>query len=322
MGGAGTSWPPVLVVVVVPPVLPVLPVLPELPDVDELVLLDVDEEVEPPDPPVEVVVVLTPPVVVEVVVVEPPVVVVVEPPVVVVELCGLSGLPPVLVDPPDEEELDEDELEDDELDEELDPPVLVDEEVDPPEVEVEPPEVEVEVEPPEVVVETTTLPPPELPPPKKPPKKPPPKPPYPPPPITTGVEPPPPPTIGWGGGGGTYCGTAATATSGSQHGAFWITRRIRLVLRGAWRTTRFTCGRLTCLTCLTLRYSVLAAAGSATWTAPPPTTAQPAAQADSFARAIRTDISVALFRGRAMRGNRVCPAISHTPYAANNAGSS
>jgi hypothetical protein len=29
---------------------------------------------------------------------------------------------------------------------------------------------------------------------------------------------------------------------------------------------------------------------SATWTAPPPMIAQPAAQADSFARAIRTDI--------------------------------
>jgi len=64
-----------------------------------------------------------------------------------------------------------------------------------------------------------------------------------------------------------YCGTAATATSGSQQGAFWMTRRMRLVLRGAWRTTRFTCGRFTCFTCLTcliLRYWFWAAGGSAT----------------------------------------------------------
>ena len=223
-----------------------------LPEVEELVLLDVD----PVDPPVvEVVVDVDPPVVV---VVDPPVVVVVEPPV-VVELCGLSGLPPVLVLPPEEDELDdEDELDEDELD----PP---DVEVEPPEVEVEPPEVEDDVDPPEVVVETTTLPPLEPPPPKKPPKKPPPKPPPPPPPITTGVLPPPPLTIGCGGGGGTYCGTAAIATSGcSQQAGFSMTRRMRLILRGAWRTTRLTGWRFTCLTCLILRYSVVAAWGSAT----------------------------------------------------------
>jgi hypothetical protein len=210
-------------------------------------------------------------------------------------------LPPVL--PPEEEELDDEELDEDE---ELDPPVLVeveppDVEVEPPEVEVEPPEVEDEVEPPEVVVETTTLPPLDPPPPpKKPPKKPPPKPPRPPPPITTGPPPPPPPvTSGCGGGGGTYCGTATIGTSGcSQQVVVLTIRRMRLVSRWGWArcTTRFTGLRGSCLTCLTLRYCVWAAGGSATWTAPPPTAAHPAAQADSFARAIRTDISVALFR--------------------------
>src|SRR5687768_14344630 len=59
------------------------------------------------------------------------------------------------------------------------------------------------------------------------------------------------------------------------------------------RTKRFTGFLIGWATfaCLTLRYSTDFACFSATWTAPPPTTAQPAAQADNFARAIRTDIS-------------------------------
>jgi hypothetical protein len=40
------------------------------------------------------------------------------------------------------------------------------------------------------------------------------------------------------------------------------------------------------------RYWPSFAGVSATWTAPPPISAHPAAQAESFARAIRTDISV------------------------------
>jgi hypothetical protein len=52
------------------------------------------------------------------------------------------------------------------------------------------------------------------------------------------------------------------------------------------------------LAIFTLRYSVFADWVSATWTAPPPIIAQPAAQADSFARAIRTDMMFALFVSR------------------------
>ena len=47
------------------------------------------------------------------------------------------------------------------------------------------------------------------------------------------------------------------------------------------------------LTCFT--YRTWAAGASATCTAPPPTTAPPAAIADNFTRAIRTDISSAFF---------------------------
>lgn len=72
--------------------------------------------------------------------------------------------------------------------------------------------------------------------------------------------------------------------------------RTRLVVRGAsLRTMRlaFFTG-CAVLAILSLRYSVVADCVSATWTAPPPMIAQPAAQADNFARAIRTDISVSL----------------------------
>jgi hypothetical protein len=327
IGGAGTSWPPVLVVDPVLPVEPVLPVLDEvLDEVDELVLLEVDEDVDPVDPP-EVA----------------PLDVEVEPPELLLEddeppeeeellpelpwlelpwlelpwlelppwqsLPGLQygGFPPVL--PPEEDdELDEEEELDEDDEEELDPPLLV--EVEPPDVEVEPPDVE--VEPPEVVVETTMLPPLEPPPPpKKPPKKPPPNPPSPPPPITIGI-PPPSATIGCGGGGGMYCGTATIAISGcSQHSVFLMTRRIFLVSFGvsAFLTTRLT----GFFTSLTLRYWVSAAGFSAMWTAPPPTTAAPAATADNFARAIRTDISMLSFAFLSWRACRsvkpVCPCI-------------
>lgn len=68
--------------------------------------------------------------------------------------------------------------------------------------------------------------------------------------------------------------------------------RMRVVSRGcSLRTRRFTGFGLATFACLTLRYWTALDCVSATWTAPPPTIAQPAAQADNFARAIRTDIS-------------------------------
>ena len=91
----------------------------------------------------------------------------------------------------------------------------------------------------------------------------------------------------YGGGSGTI------AICGWQQVRL-ITRRVRLTWRGASARRSILRG-WGALTCLILRYWLCFAGGSATWTAPPPTIAQPAAQADSFARAIRTDISVALF---------------------------
>lgn len=61
---------------------------------------------------------------------------------------------------------------------------------------------------------------------------------------------------------------------------------------------------------LTERYWPCLAGASATCTAPPPIRAQPAAQADSFARAIRTDISGALF-SCAREGTKLTGAPSH-----------
>jgi hypothetical protein len=160
------------------------------------------------------------------------------------------------------------------------PPELV--LVDPPDDEVEPPEVEVEP----VLVEVITTCPPELPPPppKKPPKKPPPKPPPPqPPPITTGA-PPPEELIGCCGRAG-ISGIAAMAIcgAGSQVVVRVITRRMRLTWRGAAAICRRArTGALATLTgaatfaCFT--YSGRPALGlSATWTAPPPMSAPPAA---------------------------------------------
>ena len=209
----------------------------------------------------------------------------VTPPVVVVEVIPPVDEVEVDVRPPVEE-----------LDVEVDvkPPVEV--EVEPPVVvEVRPPlDVELEVEPPLVVEVMTTLPPLEPPPPKKPPKKPPPKPPIGPPPITTGTPPLPPEGIA-GGAGGIYGGGSGTiAICGCSQQVRLMILRTRLVLRGCsfWtiRLTGFT--GCAVLACLTLRYWTSFEGVSATWTAPPPMIAQPAAQADNFARAIRTDISV------------------------------
>jgi len=68
-------------------------------------------------------------------------------------------------------------------------------------------------------------------------------------------------------------------------------RRWRWTTRGAVRlTTR--CG-LACLTLIGLTWWISPEEGASdTWTAPPPSTAPPAAQAASFANAIRTDMIV------------------------------
>lgn len=179
--------------------------------------------------------------------------------------------------------------------------VVLVEEVDVPVVVV----VEVEVEPddepellPEVlvVVLISTLPPLDELPPKNPPKKPPPKPPQPPePPITIGW-PPPVTTSGCAGSSGSGIGIIATCSS--QQPSSSITRRMRLTFFG---TTRLAGRSLTYFTgagALVL-YSTSAACGSATCTAPPVTSAPPAATAANFARAIRTDmvlLSLALGR--------------------------
>jgi len=174
-------------------------------------------------------------------------------------------------------------------------------EVDPPEELVEPPD-EL-VEPPEVLVEPvlveviTMFPPDELPPPKNPPKNPPPKPPPQPPPITTG--PPPPPAV-WGGSGGSI-GSAAIAIcgAGSQLIVRVITRRMRLTWRGAtvrearWIGTRLALTGAATFACFT--YCGFVVFGlSATCTAPPPSSAPPAAVATIFTRAVRTDINLSL----------------------------
>jgi hypothetical protein len=62
----------------------------------------------------------------------------------------------------------------------------------------------------------------------------------------------------------------------------------RTLALGRWRTVDFT------FACLTI--AGRSGAVSATWTAPPPMIAPPQVQAQSFAKAILTDISRTLFR--------------------------
>jgi hypothetical protein len=104
-----------------------------------------------------------------------------------------------------------------------------------------------------------------------------------------------------------YCGGSGTiAICGwSQQVRLTILRTRRVVRGGSFRTRR-AAGRLAgcaVLAILSLRYSVVCFWVSATWTAPPPMIAQPAAQADSLARAIRTDMMFALFVSREVAGN-------------------
>lgn len=313
IGGAGTSWPPVLVEVDPPEDVLVdddEDVEDEVDD-DVEVLVDEDELVEVDELDEELVLVDTLPELVDTL-----------PDVVEVDdtLPDVEEMLPelvVVVDEvtlPDVVELTFPEVVEDTLPDVVDvtlPEVLVDTLPDVVEVEtlpdvVElvlvtlPDEVDVTVPPvvvPPVVVDvmTTLPPPPLLPPPKNPPKKPPPKPPMGPPPITTG--PPPPPPEYDGPGPGTYgggIGTMAICCGWSQQVRLMILRTRRVVRGSSLRTMRLA-GRFTVLTgaafaIFNLRYSVLADWVSATWTAPPPMIAQPAAQADNFARAIRTDI--------------------------------
>lgn len=92
--------------------------------------------------------------------------------------------------------------------------------------------------------------------------------------------------------------------------------RTRRVVRGVSRraSLRTTClGAWATFAIFTLWYSVLADCVSATWTAPPPMIAQPAAQADNFARAIRTDILVALFVSHRKREGPLVGSPVHLP---------
>ena len=223
-------------------------------------------------------------------------------------------MPPELLDEELEEEEDEEELEleleDDELLETfpLDvetfplevetPPVDVETppvEVDTPPVEVDTPPVEVETPPVVELVEllmppvellvdeiTTDPPPPPPLPPKKPPMNPPPKPP--PPAITIGAAPPPDITGISAGGKG----------AGKGMGGAWV---VTVTVCGAQEVTVFTTFRLTgrgagAAFMLLLLWTTAGRALSATWTAPPPTSAPPQVQAHNLANAIRTDIGI------------------------------
>lgn len=189
-------------------------------------------------------------------------------------------------------------------------------------VDVTLPLVEVEVEPddepellpdelPEVdvVVLISILPPLDEPPPKNPPKKPPPKPPpQPPPPITIGWPPPPATTTGCCGSSGSGIGIIATC-SWQQSSFFSITRRMRLIFLGSARLAGRSLTYLTGAAPLVL-YSTADVCGSATCTAPPVTSAPPAATAANFARAIRTDMVYSLLlhgAGRIVPGRPLPP---------------
>ncbi len=191
----------------------------------------------------------------------------------------------------------------------LTPPVEVDVETPPVEVEtppdvldvLEPPE-EVELEIPPVLLdvdEITTVPLLPPPPPEKPPKKPPPKPPPnpPDPPMTTGTPPPLlPPSYGAGGMKGTGMGgmpwLATVTTVGVQVDVVVVrtTLRTRLTL-----PTGVRCAILRALGLCFLTLWTCAGGVSATCIAPPPISAPPQVQAQSFAKAMRTDIISTFF---------------------------
>lgn len=73
------------------------------------------------------------------------------------------------------------------------------------------------------------------------------------------------------------------------------------------------------LATLTLRYSVFSDCFSATWTAPPPITAHPAAQAESFAMAVLIDITDSLLVLVARDRNRTTRTPTYIPQQSQNA---
>jgi len=146
----------------------------------------------------------------------------------------------------------------------------------------------------------------ELPPKKPPEKKPPPKPkppPEEPPTTTTPLLPPLDAIIGGGGGGGTNIGgtmvrvvTVAGAAQTVRRTVRRTTRRWTVRARRTWPVRAFAC----------LTIAGRGGGFSATWTAPPPTIAPPQVQAQSFAKAILTDITASLFLAFRLMGGR-CP---------------
>lgn len=205
------------------------------------------------------------------------------------------GLPP---------ELEPDELE---LEEALDAELAEEAELEL--LELPPLDVEVELPPVEVDTLTMVLPPVELPPKKPPAKKPPPKP-KPPllPPTTTGTVPPPVLATATGGGGG----------GGANMGGMMV--RVVTVCSGAGQETLLTvrrtvrrCAedrRTSAVRVFALAWLITEGRGggfSATWTAPPPMIAPPQVQAQSLAKAILTDMIRILFLAGRKRMNGSAP---------------
>ncbi len=140
------------------------------------------------------------------------------------------------------------------------------------------------------------------PPEKKPPPKP--KPPPPEPPTTTRPELPPllASATGGGGGGANIGGMMVRVVTAA--GAGQATRRtVRRTTRRTVRARRT--WPLFAFACLTI--AGRAGGFSATWTAPPPMIAPPQVQAQSFAKAILTDITASPFLAVQRMEDRVAP---------------
>lgn len=182
------------------------------------------------------------------------------------------------------------------------PPVLVELPPDPPDdVDVEPPLVETDT--PLLINVTTTLPPPDPPPPNPPPKPPPNPPPKPPPkppePPTTGMKAPPLPPLPPSNGPRSKAASRAAIGGKGARLAIVVMVVPPPVAQAVWtvrrtlRTTRPCATRTgaTRLCFVTLACWTRGRACSVTCTAPPPMIAPPHAHAQSFAKAIFTDIT-------------------------------